>query len=273
MPNSTVTSTATIIHNSTTTVTFTGTVTSTINHTVLQSIPWQFYLIGLLILAGGVLAYVFFRLNVKEIPAVVEFLGTNYHAWEIRAKKDINGIYLKLYRGSKHVESLKAVTKPFEVTVLDPKVKGYIVSKRLMDDDTRKLLTDRGFTITDRDKDRKGRVKSYLLEEPPNGKALAYFPTHLGGMKTVLRYMTVEGTGKTIDPMEVVGATLNGGNNKSEEDTTGLVHELVSAGKEIIGLINEGAQGNFKMLLGVAAGLPMGMALIMVALEFTGHLR
>ena len=262
--------------NATVTVTYTGTSTTTVNHTVLQALPWQFYVAGLAVLATGVLVFVFFRLNVKEVPVEVEFIGTNYHAWQIRAKKDINGIYLKLFRGSKHIESLKAVTKPVEVQILNDKAKGYVVKKKLMDEETRKLLTSKGFTVTDREKDRKGRVKSYLLEEPANGKALAYFPTHVGGLKTVLRYMTVEGTGKTIDPMEMVDKALapeGNGHAKAQEDTTGLVHELVSAGKEVIGLINEGAQGNFKMLLGVAAGLPMGMALIMVALEFTGHLR
>ena len=87
--------------------------------------------------------------------------------------------------------------------------------------------------------------------------------------------MTVQGTGKTIDPMMVYqsATTGNGDGAASDLDTSALTHEMLSAGKETVRIINEGAQGNMKMYMGIAIGAMLGLSLTLVLMLVSGHLH
>lgn len=256
--------------------------------TVLQALPWQFYLIGLLILIFGVVAWVFLKLNVKEIPVVVDFLQDNYQSLEVRAKHDLNGVFVKLYRNRQHVETLKGVTKPFEVTILDNKENAWTLDDKRtrMDDELRRAIEAKGMKLKETKTNRKKEVKGYLLTEPtPPDTALAYFNTNLGGLKRVTRYMTVQGTGKTVDPMESAKndsktidpievykqATTEKGNG--HVDTSAMTHELLSAGKETVRIVNEGTQGNGKLYMGIAIGAMLGLSVTIMMFLLSGHLK
>jgi len=258
------------------TVTFTATVTTTHSTTIIQAIPWQFYLIGLFIMIFGVVAWVFIKLNVKEIPVVVDFLQDNYQSLEVRARRDLNGVFVKLFQSRKHVETLKGVTKPFEVTILDNKQNAWTLDDKRtrMTPELKKTLADAGMRLRETKTNRKKEVKGYLLTEPnPPDKALAYFNTNLGGLKRVTRYMTVQGTGKTIDPMSVYQAATTGNGHDEDTDTSAVTHELLSAGKELVRLINEGMSGNGKLYMGIGVGAMLGLSVALIIMLVSGHLH
>ena len=268
-----------LVANATTTVTFTGVTTSTVTKTITAQLPWQFYLIGLLVVVFGVVAWLFFKLQAKDIPVKVDFLQDNYQALEVSVRRNLNGIYLKLMRGGKHVETIKGISKPFEVTILDNKENAWVVDDKRtrMTPEIKKVLEDAGMKLKEVKTNRKKEVKGYLLTEPkPPDKALAYFNVNLGGLKRMTRYMTVQGTGKTIDPMEVYRAAteqVGDGAKLGEVDTSSLTHELLSAGKELVRMINEGMSGNGKLFMGIGIGSMLGISVVLLIMLLSGHLH
>lgn len=276
----------TVGHNVTTTVTSVSVqrvTTTAAGKITVQSVPWEFYLIGLFVVIFGVVAWVFLKLQVKEIPVVVDFLQENYQALEVRAKRDLNGVFVKLFRSGKHVETIKGVTKPFEVTILDNGGNAWTIDDKLtrMDDALKRIIARYGMNLTPNKmggwRHRK-EIKGYLLTEPkPPDKALAYFNVNLGGLKRVTRYMTVQGTGKTVDPMEVVREATTeedaNGNGPEGVDTSAMTHELLSAGKETVRIINEGTQGNGKLFMGIGIGAMLGLSVLLLVLVLSGHLH
>src|SRR6266849_182915 len=110
--------------------TITQTVTATHSTTITnQAAPFLLFglppeLIAIFALSFILIAFAMFKYQVKGIPIVVKWIHKNGAAWQMRARQDLNGLFIDVLsiRG-KRLEVLKQTGLALEVSVLPDKFK------------------------------------------------------------------------------------------------------------------------------------------------------
>lgn len=196
--------------------------------------PTLFVLFAL-IAAGAMIAVVrFMGKSLGTIDVVVTWVFKNHTALRFKAKEDLRGIFLDVLgaRG-KSIEALKKEGIPIEVSDIDKK-----------------------------------DMKAYLLVKPKGatGAPQVSLLVKHGRTKSSREFITVEGTGQTIDFVERAKGLKDSGNAP-------IIQEEKSAAKEFLTMLANAATsaGNKMMLLGSGAGIGMGVTVLILVLM--GHLK
>jgi hypothetical protein len=254
----------------TTTVTFTGTTT----HTV-QAAPFLLFGLPPELVLGFTLAivaviFLFFRFQVKGVPVMLVWIYKNGSAIMLRAREDLQGIFLDVLKSGKKAEIIKKTGLALPVRYLPNNFKAYIEppKNRFTETAIIKDLRTAGFKVNVQRTDRKGAVKAYLIEKEASvEKTLAFLDVNLGGMKSAKLYATIEGMGETIDWQPKIETT----NNKDDSGNTILLQEMKTAAKGFFALLAEAMQGTMKsLILPLVAGVGLGITIIVLVVTLTG---
>ena len=207
-------------------------------------LPYEIW--GLVVFAIVVAMYFIFRTNYEAIPVRALWIFKNGQAYSFKAKEDLQGIFLKIVNArGKEIETIKKRGIPLEVKEIDEKqAKAYIAK----------------FATTD-------------AEGKPTTEKRAYLNVAFSKMKHERVYAVLEGTGETIDIVEL--ATQDAKKKAKGEPSSGnavVLHEEQSAAKELFKAWAEALAGSLRALvLPLAAGGAIGMAATLVLLILTGH--
>jgi hypothetical protein len=276
------------IENVTTTVTSVSTILNTVTHsTTVQAAP--FLLFGLppelvVIFTIALIAIVFgiLRYQVKGMPVVVKWLRKNYSAVQFRAQEDLGGIFLYVLNArGKREETIKKTGLPIEVKIINNKSEAYFLKPKnghSLDGKLLEQIKAKGFSVELRSTmDRKGKevTKGYIIEKKEPTEQLAYLDVAAGGLKMYREYNIVEGTGTTMQLLDIRKKIDEQGGEKAEDSgNSSLMHEVRGAAKGFLALMAEAMQGTFKSLILplVAGGGLFSMILIVIEM-LTGHLK
>ena len=272
-----------VIDNSTSTstsgtVTFTATQTTT--HTVTTAatpflgIPTELWILILPLIA--ILGWLLLKFNVKTIPVKVLWLAKNYSALRLRASEDLQGLWLTIINArGKKVETIKKTGRAIEVYDLDNKNGiAYTLNERRkaagLSDEMKTSIEGLGFRVEEIV--RKGKRRGYLVKKDGPATELAYLNIPSGGLKHEKLYTAVEGSGHTLDLLD-----LKEGIDKAETNTEGsdgIIHGEINAAKSWLALLAEAAKANLaNTLLMFGGGAGIGGMVVMLALLVSGHVR
>lgn len=288
MPGNVTTITQTVTSSTGITSTF------TVNHTtttaaapfLLFGLPPELVAVFTFAIVGVVIAY--FRLQVKGLPVLIRWLRSNYSAVQFRAQEDLRGIYLYVLNArGKREETITKTGKPFQVKVVDNKSYAYLLRDGKAGHDLSAIekeeLEKKGWKIVDRSErytNWRGKElprKAYLIEKKEPTEQLAYLDIAAGGQKMYRMYDAVEGTGTTLELLDVknkIDAAIENSEKTETAASSGMVHEELAASKSFLDLLAEAMQGSFKTFLipFLAGGGVFGMAVLLVAI-LSGHLH
>lgn len=281
--NSTSTTTTLSLPHQLTNITTTVTQTFTGFHTTTQQVPASGFVLGvpddlwfLIIIGAVVLGVYFFRTQVKDIPVNILWVFKNHSGRIFRAAEDLEGAFLTVFDWKgKGVETLKKNGVPVEVTYLPEKAKAYIVRSETkngkpMDDATKRALEAQGFKVEEQPDGKKGEKAYVINRDPKEERTTAYLDVHLGGLKSMRLYTTLQGTGTTIDllkELEKATATTKAGNES-------VMHEERGAAKAYLRDIAEAFAGSWKtVILPLVAGLGIGGMISLLLILLTGHFK
>lgn len=269
--------------NQTTTITLTGS-----THTVTTQAP-PFLLFGVppelaavFTIAIVAVVYLFFRFQVKGVPVIIELIARNYQAKQFRAQQDLNGLWLYILNArGKKAATLKKTGLPVEVHLVDNKSRAYMIQEGKrnggLDPDIKKQLYEKGWKIREIEGKKEKERKAYIFEEPsPPYKTLAYIDIEAGGQKRFTKFTAVEGTGTTMQLIDVKKKVDEAGESEDDnsEASSGLIHEELAAAKSFLVILAEAMQGAFKsFILPMIAGAGLSATAILLVLELTGHLH
>jgi hypothetical protein len=260
--------------NSTTTVTFTSTHTSTqqivSGPSQLFGIPTELLII--FVLAGSLLVYAYFRLQVKDTPVRLLWMFRNKAAKLFTAKEDLEGIFVYVRSLTGKRTTIIAKDAGLDVQIIPPKTELYLLEDRKrvgMSDELQKSLTDKGFKVTNKT-DRKGKIKGYLVTREIEGKQKAFLDTALGGQNHMKLYATVEGSGQTVDLVDF-GKGVD--ETKDSQDASGLIHEELSTAQKALKIMGEAGSSLMQSLLFLMSGIAFGGMITVLLIVLTGHLH
>jgi hypothetical protein len=196
--------------------------------------PTLFVLFALVATIGVIFVIRFMGKNLGTIDVVLTWVFKNHTALRFKAKEDLRGIFLDVLNArGKSIEALKKEGYAIEVTDIDRKA-----------------------------------MKAYILEKPKGatGKPQISLLVKQGRTKSSREFITVEGTGQTIDFVERSKDLKDSGNAP-------LIQEEKSAAKEFMTMLANAATsaGNKMILLFSGAGIGMGVTVLILVLM--GHLK
>jgi hypothetical protein len=211
----------------------------------------------------------------------VEWLFRNHSGKQFRALEDLNGLWLYILNArGKKAATLKKNGLPIEVSIVGNKARAYVIQEKHrnggLDSGIRAQLQDRGFKVREipQEKPDKNGRKGYILEEPdPPKKTLAYIDVEAGGQKIFRKYTVVEGTGTSLELLDM-GHKVDNTKELEDEGGSALIHEMQAASKSFLVILAEAMQGAFKsLILPLIAGVGMGGMIVFLVLMLTGHTR
>ena len=207
-------------------------------------------------------------------PKRVMWLGRNYSAKRFPARDDLKGIFIDVLSANskKQIETLKksavpvkvleiegakayVLEQPKELKKLTAKIEEELAKQDLKEkkrEDLEKKLADlKSFPVTDEDAD------------------IVYFDVETSRTGRTTEYLTVEGTGRTIDYVKQASEA-----KQEEKGSTAVIHEETSAVKTFLKLWAQAAAGGWQaLILPMAAGGGLGMSALFLVLIISGHLR
>lgn len=241
--------------------------------TLVFGLPPEVFVVIILAVVG--IVFLFFRFQVKGVPVYLVWIYKNGTAVWLKAREDLQGIFLDVIKGGKKVEVLKKTGLALPVRYLPNNFKAYIETpaKNVQLVGAMAELKMKGFTVEERSDRVQGRIrrhliKTYLIEKKAETtEALAYLDVSLGGLKQARIYASIEGSGETIDWKPKIE-----GEEGKDPGNTVLIQEMRSAAKGFFALLAEMLQGGIRsLLLPLIAGLGIGgllVAIIFIALGF-----
>lgn len=206
-------------------------------------------IIFLVFLAVMGIALKFAGRKLGQIAVKLIWVFKNYQALKIDAKEDLRGIFIHVLgaRG-KEIETIKKAGQPIEVESIDLKdMKAYILLKG-----DKKVA--------------RGKLTEQDVQTGEDGKPLAYITVKRGRSTIERTYITVEGTGRTFDP-------IKGAEGVEDPGNAPVIQEEQSAFKTIMRLFSEAAESAANKLFTFATGIGTGAGAIMIVLLLLGHLR
>jgi hypothetical protein len=170
-----------------------------------------------------------------QIAVKVLWVFKNYTAMRMDAYEDLQGIFIKILGPRrKELETIKKLGRPIEVEEIDEK-----------------------------------SMKAYLLKKPKKGeKPLIYLLVKQGRTKSSREFITVEGTGKTLDFV-----TKAESETETAPGNAPVIQEEQSAAKTFLKLVMSAAESIGNKLLMIGSGVGMGMGLTIFLLLLFGHLK
>lgn len=234
--NSLAANATTIVHTLTGNSTTTASSSGSFSMPVLFGIPADLLVIMFVIIA--VMTTIISRRlggGGGTIEVVVTWVFKNYSAIRLKASEDLRGIFIEVKNArGKSIETVKKDGVAIEVKEIDRK-----------------------------------RMKAYLLEKPRKGTEdnLVYLLMKEGRFKLSREYITVEGTGQTIDFIERAKGTDDSGNAP-------VIQEEKSAAKQFLQMLAEAALNSLsRILLPMGTGLGLGIGITVLLLVLFGHLK
>ncbi len=172
---------------------------------------------------------VFYTVNksrVRDIPVEVVWLLKTGAGYLLRAKEDIAGTYIDIYKGrrAKKLTTIGKAGLPIEVTVIPEKAKAYLTMN--------------------------------------NGKPGVSYDVHLGGLQRKRLFFTIEGTGETIDILKQNNGGVQNMHQTIINEELGATQGLVRMVKEEVGVPFR----TFILTFGAGAGLAASALLTLLVL-------
>jgi hypothetical protein len=278
MANSTTIATTTAVTNHTTTITFTSTHTTTqqLAAAPFLGIPTELWIIILPLI--GVSVWLILKFQVKAVPVTLLLLAKNYSALKLKVNRDLAGLWLTVINArGKKADTIKQKGKPFEVYSVDNKdAIAYTLRERRKEAELGESLwgqlVAKGFKIEEKKEGRRQKHKGYLIKKDAPESEIVYVEIPTGGMKHETMFTAVEGTGHTVELLDIKPLIDESAANASGSD--GVIHQEINAAKSWLQLLGEAASrplGQTLILLG--AGMAMGGLLIVMVFLFGGHFK
>jgi hypothetical protein len=211
--------------------------------------------------------FLVFRFQVKSIPVQVLWIYRNGSALLLPAKEDLGGVFLEIknMRG-KVIQTIMKSGLAIEVAKIDQK-RGYLVQSEKSYKSVKKGRFGREKVA---DKEEGQLEDEHHNEKGEEKRTVRYLDVALGGLKHMRLYVVREGTGDTID-MVNVGEK---GSTGMDPGNATVMHEERGAAKEFLKMLAEAAAGTWKtIIIPMLAGAGLGSAVVTLLLILFGHLK
>jgi len=250
---------------------------------VTQGIPY-FDLWVILIIAGVAVAWFFFRSSVQGVPVIVKWVYRNGTAIELKAKEDLQGIFLEILNAKgKVIETIKKTGIPLEVQEINEKdSRAYLVkfsdgSKRVfLSVALSRMKHKREYTVLE------GTGETVDLMD--KGRKMGSLPSTSIPMLTEAALLLRDGAGDSAEDKQIRVKSANGLESIVKQISEGpqigglgnsvTLHEERSAAKAFMKDLAEALAGTFKaLILPMIAGGGMTASAIIIVLLLSGHLH